>query len=31
MSKTNYLANKKGVIIELTYQLKHQNNVIKLP
>ena len=31
MWKTNYLADKKGVISELVYQLKHQNKIINFP
>ena len=29
--KIDYLTNKKGVISELVYQLKHQNKIIKFP
>ena len=29
--KIDYLTNKKGVISELVYQLKHQNKIMEFP
>ena len=31
MWKINYLTNKKGIISELVYQLKHQNKILNFP